>query len=105
MALFKAPTQIGVSIGTSSIKIAELKRAGKSGYSLVHFGIAQLPDEAINNREITNHMAVVEALKGLVGQLKIKGRTCVTSLSGASVIVKKLLLEPVANKELNDAIL
>lgn len=105
MALFKSPTQIGVSIGTSSVKIAELKRAGKAGYSLVNFGIAQLPDEAINNREISNHMAVVEAIKSLVGQLKVKGRTCVTSLSGASVIVKKLLLEPVANKELNDAIL
>lgn len=105
MALFKTPTQIGVSIGTSSVKIAELKKTGKTGFSLVHFGIAQLPDEAINNREIANHMAVVEAVKGLVQQLKLKGRTCVTSLSGASVIVKRLLLEPVAAKELNDAIL
>lgn len=104
MGLFGSPTQIGVSIGTSSIKIAEVKKTGKT-YSLVHFGVAQLPDEAINNREIVNHMAVVDAVKGLVSQLKIKGRSVVTSLSGASVIVKKLLLEPTSNKDLNEAIL
>jgi len=98
-------TQIGVSIGTSSVKIAELQKVGKKGYSLVHFGVAQLPDEAINNREIVNHMAVVDALKGLVSQLKLKGKSVVTSLSGASVIVKKILLEQTPKKELDDAIL
>lgn len=101
---FGQSTQIGVSIGTSSVKIAEIKKTGKT-YSLVHFGVAQLPDEVINNREIANHMAVVDAIKGLVAQLKIKGRNVVTSLSGASVIVKKILLEQTAAKELNDAIL
>lgn len=102
---FGATTQIGVSIGSSSVKIAELKKMGKKGYSLVHFGVAQLPDEAISNREIVNHMAVVDALKGLVSQLKLKGKGVVTSLSGASVIVKKILLEQTPKKELDDAIL
>jgi type IV pilus assembly protein PilM len=104
MGLFGAATHIGVSIGTSCVKIAELKKSGKT-YSLVHFGVAQLPDEAISGREIVNHMAVVDAIKGLVGQLKMKGKVVVTSLSGASVIVKKLLLEQTAQKELDDAVL
>src|SRR5690242_17152716 len=101
---FGGTTQIGVSIGSSSVKIAELKKTGKS-YSLVHFGIAQLPDEAISNREIINHMAVVDAVKGLVTQLKLKGKSVITSRSGASVIVKKILLEQTSPKELDDAIL
>jgi type IV pilus assembly protein PilM len=101
---FGAETRIGVSIGTSSVKIVELKKSGKS-YSLVHFGVAQLPDEAIQNREITNHPAVVEAVKGLVTQLKMKGKNVITSLSGAAVIVKKILLEQTPAKELDDAIL
>lgn len=106
MALFGfgGQTQIGVSIGSSSVKIAELKKAGKS-YSLVHFGVAQLPDEAIQNREIVNHMAVVDALRGIVSQLKIKGRNVTISLSGAAVIIKKILLEQTSPKELGDAIL
>lgn len=103
MGLFGASTQLGVSIGTSSIKIAELKKSGK-GYSLVHFGIAQLPDEAIVNREIVNHMAVVDALRGLVSQLKIKGRNVVTALSGANVIVKRIVLEKAGTEEFDDTI-
>jgi type IV pilus assembly protein PilM len=101
---FGAQTQIGVSIGSSSIKIAEVKKSGKA-YSLVHFGVAQLPDEAIQNREIVNHMAVVDALRGLVSELKIKGKTVTTSLSGAAVIVKKILLDQTSPRELNEAIL
>ncbi|MEW6056511.1 MAG: type IV pilus assembly protein PilM [Bdellovibrionota bacterium] len=104
MGLFGKPTQIGVSIGSSSVKIAELKKSGKS-YSLEHFGVAQLQDEAISNREIINHMAVVDSVRGLVDQLKIKGRSVITSLSGAFVIVKKILLEQTSMKELGDAIL
>ena len=106
MALFSfgGQTQIGVSIGSSSVKIAELKKTGKS-YSLVHFGVSQLPDEAIQNREIINHMAVVDALRGLVGQLKIKGKNVTASLSGAAVIVKKILLDQTSPRELGDAIM
>lgn len=106
MALFSfgGQTQIGVSIGSSSVKIAELKKAGK-GHSLVHFGVAQLPDEAVQNREIVNHMAVVDALRGLVSQLKIKGKTVTASLSGAAVIVKKILLDQTSPRELDEAIM
>lgn len=103
MGLFGANTRIGVSIGSSSVKIAELKKSGK-GYSLVHFGIAQFPEEAVVNREIVNHMAVVDAVRNLVSQLKIKGKPVVTALSGSTVIVKKILLEQTPAKELHDAI-
>lgn len=101
---FGGSTQIGVSIGTSSVKIAELKKSGK-GYVLTHFGVAQIPEGAIVNREILNHMAVVDAVKGLVAQLKLKGKQVVTSLSGAAVIIKKIFLEPTPASELEDAIL
>lgn len=104
MGLFTGGTQIGVSIGTSSVKIAELTKAGKK-YTLEHFGVSQLPDGAIENREIVNHMAVVDALRGLVNELKIKNKNVLLSISGNSVIVKKLFIEPVQEKELEDAIL
>ena len=101
---FGGSNQIGVSIGTSSVKIAEIKKSGKS-YTMTHFGIAQLPEGAIINREILNHMAVTDALKSLVSQLKIKGKQVTLSLSGAAVIIKKILLAPTAAQELEDAIL
>lgn len=104
MGLFGSSTQIGVSIGTSSIKVAVLKKAGKS-VSLEHFGVAQLPDQAVINREIVNHMAVVDALKGLVKELSIKGKNVIIGLSGSAVVVKKILLEQTPDRELEDAIM
>lgn len=100
----KNTNRIGVSIGSSSVKVAELKKSGK-GYSLVHFGVVQLPEEAIQNKEIVSPASVVEALKGIVAEMNIKGRTVVTALSGSSVIVKKIYVEPSSSKTLDDAML
>ncbi|MGE4231960.1 MAG: type IV pilus assembly protein PilM [Bacteriovoracia bacterium] len=103
MGLFGPSSHIGVSIGSSSIKVAEIK--GGNSPSLLHFGVAQLPEDAIVNREIINHAGVVESLKGLVSELKIKGRSVVSSISGAAVIVKRILLEQTDPKELDDAVM
>lgn len=101
---FGSSNQIGVSIGSSSIKVAELKKS-RNGYELTHFGMAPLPEGVIINREIMNPGLVVDVLRGLVSQLKIKGKDIVTSLSGAGVIIKRISLDPVPAKELEDALL
>lgn len=103
-SLFGSSTKIGVSIGTSSVKIAELKKSGKS-YTLEHFGVAPLPEGAVVNHEIVNQVAVIDALKHLVSELKLKGRAAVASVGGGSVITKKILLEQESAKDLDAAIL
>src|SRR4051812_28328130 len=80
-------TAVGLSIGTSSIKLVELKKSGRT-WKLLHFGIVQLPDDVIINREIVNQIAVVESIKTLVNQLKLRSKTVCTSLSGTSLIIK-----------------
>ncbi len=104
MGLFGSSTQIGVSIGTSSVKIAVLKKSGKR-VSLEHFGVSPLADQAIVNREITNHMAVVDAIRGIAQELSIKGKSVIVGLSGSAVIVKKILIDQTSDKELEDAII
>ena len=96
-------TAIGLSIGSSSIKIVELKRSGKS-WKLLHFGMVQLPDDAIVNREIMNQLAVVESIKTLVNQIKLKNKQVCTSLSGTSVIIKRMTLEVPNMRELQDSV-
>src|SRR5437868_4609276 len=73
-------TCIGLSIGSSSIKLVELKKGGKT-WKLLHFGIVQLPEDVIINREIINQIAVVDNLKTLIGQLKLKSKSVCTALS------------------------
>ena len=43
-SLGSGDTAVGLSIGSSSIKLVELKKAGKI-WKLLHFGIVQLPDD------------------------------------------------------------
>lgn len=94
---------IGLSIGTSSIKLVELKKTGKT-WKLLHFGVVQLGEDAVINREIVNQIAVVESLKTLIGQLKLKSRNVCTSLSGTSVIIKRMSLEVPNPKEIQEQV-
>lgn len=96
-------TVVGLSIGTSSIKLIELTKTG-SQWKLAHFGIVQLPEEVIVNREIVNSISVVDNIKALINQIKLKSKFICTSLSGTSVIIKKMTLEVQNMKELQDQV-
>jgi type IV pilus assembly protein PilM len=96
-------TVIGLSIGTSSIKLVELKRSGKS-WKLLHFGIVQLGEDTIINREIINQISVVDSIKQLLGQLKLSTKQVCTSLSGTSLIIKRMQVEVPNVRELQEAV-
>lgn len=96
-------TCIGLSIGTSSIKLAELKKSGKT-YKLIHFGVVQLAEDGVVNREIVNSVAVIEGIKTLKNQLKLKNKMVCTSLSGNAVIVKRMSIEVQNPKELQEQV-
>ena len=96
----KAKSLIGMSIGTSSIKLVELKKTGADDWQLVHFATAQLPEETIVNREIVNPLAVVENIKTLDNELGLQERNVAISISGTSVIIKRLTVEVEKKTEL-----
>lgn len=94
---------IGLSIGTSAIKAVELSKKGKN-WKLTNFGMIQLPEDAVVDREIVNAVAVVESLKTLMSQARIKGKAVCLSLSGSSLIIKRMQVESASEKELQDAV-
>lgn len=96
-------TAVGLSIGTSSIKLVELKKVGK-GWKLLHFGIVQLPSDVISNREIVNQIPIVESIKTLVSQIKLGSKNVCISLSGTSMIIKRMSLEVQNKRELSDQV-
>jgi type IV pilus assembly protein PilM len=96
-------TAVGLSIGSSSIKLVELKKSGKV-WKLLHFGIVQLPEDAVVNREITNPIVVVDSIKTLTNQIKLKTKNVCTSLSGTSLIIKRMTLEVPNLRELQDQV-
>jgi type IV pilus assembly protein PilM len=94
---------LGLDIGSSSIKLLELKPA-RGGYQVVHFGHAPLHAEAIVEGALMDAAAVADSIRSLVQTHKVKTRDAVTSISGHSVIIKKVSLPAMSDKELGDQI-
>ncbi len=80
---------VGVDIGSHAIKVVELAET-RRGRVLRSIGMAVLPDGAVEEGVIRQSSPVVELLRGLFAKLKIRNRNVATSLSGYSVMVKKI---------------
>lgn len=89
MFSFRKKDLIGIDIGSSLIKLVQLKES-KEGYHLVKVGMKSLPAGAIVDRSIMDPAPVVEAVCDLVKSLGIKVRQAACSVSGNSVIIKKI---------------
>ena len=82
---------IGIDIGSHSIKIVDIDDS-KQGMVLKNFGMIELPQDSIVEGSIKEMEIVSSALKNLLKNLKIKNKNVATSISGYSVIVKKITI-------------
>ena len=96
---------VGLDIGDSSIKVAELKDLGKGrGFQLSKLGSESLSAEAIVDGAIMDSQLVIETIRRLFQRLKIKNTQVATALSGHSVIVKRISLPVMTAAELAESI-
>ena len=96
---------IGLDIGSSSVKLMELEHDPKAGsYRLASFGIEPLPPEAIVDGAVMNTGAVVDAIRRLVEKARVKTKEAVVSISGNSVIIKRINLPVMTMEELEESI-
>ncbi len=103
MRLFKSKEVIGVDIGTSSVKLVELKETSK-GFQLENFAVGNIPSQAIVDGAIMDAGAIVDTIRNLVREYKIKRKLVCMGLSGHSVIVKKISLPVMTAEELEESI-
>lgn len=94
---------VGVDIGTSSIKVVQLKESRK-GVGLVRLGYAPLPPQTIVDGHIMNSTNVVEALNKIFSDNKIKQRDVALSISGQAVIIRKITVPMMTSAELDEQI-
>jgi type IV pilus assembly protein PilM len=99
MPIPKKNQLIGLDIGTHSIKLVEIDDS-KKGRILKNFGIIGLPPNAIVEGSIKEMEIVSSAIKELYKQLKIKNKNVAASISGYSVIVKKITISRRGEAEL-----
>ena len=104
MFLFSKKTEvIGIDIGSSSVKLVQLKDL-KGSYQLLNAGIVPLPPEAIVDNTIMDNATIVNAVKSLVTSLGVKVKDVACSISGNSVIIRKITLPVMPAEELEDQI-
>ena len=99
----KGKLAVGLDIGSGSVKLCQLKQH-KNGYQLLSFGMVPLPPEAIVDGSLMNSSAVTDAILELCATHKIKAKQVATSVSGHSVIIKKVSLPQMTPEELEESI-
>jgi len=103
MAVPKKNQLIGLDIGSHSIKLVEIDDS-KKGMILKSFGIIGLPKDVIVEGTIKEMEIAASAIKTLCKNLNVKNKNVATSISGFSVIVKKISISKRDELELESSI-
>lgn len=99
---------IGLDIGSYSIKAVELKSKKKGTeelYEVKKIGYELLPHDAIVEGTIIDSAAVVETIRMVFDENNITNKNVVISVSGNSVIIKKISLPNMDTEELAESII
>lgn len=103
MLFSKKIEPIALDIGSTFIKLVQLKGSNKN-YQLIKFGMVPLPPEVIVEGAVMDAGRVVEAIKELLSSQKIKTKEVVISVSGSSVIIKRVSVADMTDEELAESI-
>jgi type IV pilus assembly protein PilM len=101
--LGKSKPVVGLDIGSSAVKAIELKSTGK-GFRVTGFATEPVPPHSIVDGSIVDSAAVAESIRRVFEAGAFKTKDVAASLSGSSVIVKKITLPVMTEAELSESI-
>ncbi|MFQ5949363.1 MAG: type IV pilus assembly protein PilM [Nitrospiria bacterium] len=94
---------VGLDIGSGAIKLVQLKRSPQ-GYQLQKFGVKALDSELIVDGTVMDSGQVVSAIRELLQEQSVQVKDVALSVSGHSVIVKKINVPMMTEEELEESI-
>lgn len=100
---FKSNKVIGLDIGTTSIKLAELS-VSRNGATLESFAMVPTPAGSVTGGEIHDIASVAMAIQSVVQEAKTKTKNVSTGMWGTAVIVKKVTMPRMDKKLIKDQI-
>lgn len=95
---------VGVDIGSHAVKVCQLKRSDR-GYTVLALGSAVLPEGAVDDGTLVEPEIVGKAISSLFANLKITNKKVGFSISGYSVIVKKVNLAVMDDAQMEEHIM
>ena len=99
LSVTKEQFPVGIDIGSHAIKVCKIVRAGDT-FKLMSLGSAMLPEGAVEDGILQEPEDVANIIKTLFKNLKLKDKKVAISISGYSVIVKKINLSVMDEKDL-----
>jgi type IV pilus assembly protein PilM len=99
----RARTAVGLDIGTSSVRAAELA-LGRGGMALTRFGQVALPEGAVRAGEVVDPAAVTQAVKQLWAQARFTTKKVVIGVANQKVVVRQVDLPWMPLAELKAAL-
>ena len=99
----KAENLVGLDVGSSAVKLV-LLTGGRAGYQLRAVGSELLPSKSIVDGAVVKREEVAEAIRRVFQTQEVKSARISTSVSGHSVIVKKITLPVQTAEEVSDSI-
>ncbi len=103
MLFSRSADPIALDIGSSFIKLVQLK-GSKGQYQLLKYGMVALPPEVIVEGAVMDAGRVVDAIKELLASQQVKTKQVVLSVSGSSVIIKRIAIADMSEEELSESI-
>jgi type IV pilus assembly protein PilM len=103
MAKARKNLLLGLDIGSHSIKLVEIDQT-KKGMVLKNVGMIGLPPDAVVEGSIKEPEIVASGIKSLFANLKVKQKNVAASVSGYSVIVKKITVPKRDDQDLETTI-
>ncbi len=98
---------LGIDIGSYAAKVVTLAGVKGNRATLLGLGLAQLPTSLVLNWEenpVPAKTAISQTMKNLVRNLKLTGKYVSTSVSGDSIVVKKITMPLMSPADLKGAI-
>lgn len=89
---------VGIDIGSSLIKVVEAK-PGSGGVTITALGVAPTPRGSIDNEVIVDPQAVGGAIRQLLAESGISSKQSVSSVSGQSSVVVRIIEVPKMTKQ------
>lgn len=101
--IFGSKQIVGLDLGSSSIKMVELKATGRT-LKMTNFGMSSIPEGLIDGGEIIDPSALSQVILALHKELGIKTKQICTGMFGGAVIVKKISMPRIDPKLIGEQI-
>lgn len=99
----KQKSLIGMDIGSNVVKCLRLDLTAERPV-VTHFGMADLPPEAIVDGEIMDRELVIEAIQEAAEKAGIPDEPVASAVAGRAVIVKKIVMDKMSEADAREAI-